>query len=209
LEESGEGDGAELSSIGMRHAIRIVHLALLLLLQSSFAFAVEEEFVVNGPVWLMAAGPQTVHFNTTLASLVALDDELLDHCGLLHDPTSHKLALARAKIKGNVVMVGRRQGSGKGSCSYERAYLNLVEAGALAVLVHAHDQAFVVPGPFHGTVGSDMLANLEATKSLVPVLEISSDVRDDLKRRLAGSGNSWGEAPPAGSFSSRWYQQEH
>jgi hypothetical protein len=163
----------------MRH----VRLPLLLLLQSCFAFAVEEEFVVSGPVALMAAGPQTVRLNTTLASLVALDDDLLDFCDLAsHNPTSHDTI--RAKIKGNVAMVV--DPSIKGSCSFERAYLNLVEAGALGILLHAPDQkALVASGYFASTVGEDMLANLEATKSLVPMLEISDDARDDLKRRLA------------------------
>jgi hypothetical protein len=141
----------------------------------------------------MAAGPQTARINTTLASLVALDGNLLGFCDLLPDATSHNLT--RTKIKGGVVMVEFEDSSVMtNSCSLERACANLVEAGALAVPLHANTQAVVAPGGyFTGTVGGDMLANLEATKSRVPMLEISSDVRDDLKRRLAertaGNGN--------------------
>ena len=95
-----------------------------------------------------------------------------------------------------------------------------MEAGALAVLLHANIQKVGAPGYFAGTVGGDMLANLEATKSRVPMLEISSDVRDDLKRRLAertaGNGNGDQQAVrliiesskniwPALFNSSRWF----
>jgi hypothetical protein len=127
-----------LDSSGMRRAMRIARLALLLLLlQLAIAFAVEEELVVRGPVALMAAGPQTAHVNTTLASLVALDDELQNYCDLSHDSTAR--IFNRMKIKGSIVMVAYEDSPlpATSSCSMERAYLTLVEAGALAVLLHA------------------------------------------------------------------------
>ena len=165
-------------------AMRIVRLILLLLLLLVSVFSVEDDLVVRGPVASMAAGPQTAHINTTLASLVALEDEVSEYCNLSHAPTSHNST--RPKIKGSIVMVEYGESSVANSCSLERAYVNLVEAGALAVLLHnyAGKLSYVVPGYYAGTVGMDMLANLEATKSRVPMLEISTDVRDDLKRRL-------------------------
>jgi hypothetical protein len=165
--------------------MHIVRLALLLL-QLASVFGVEEELVVvRGPVALMAAGPQTARPNTTLASLVALDGTMLDFCDLSPDATSYNLT--RAKIKGNIVMVGFEIISVSNSCSLERAHTNLVELGAIAILMHANNQGFLAPGYLANSVGGDMLANLEATKSGVPMLAISDNVLDDLKRLLADS----------------------
>jgi hypothetical protein len=165
--------------------MRIVRPALLLLLLLVSVFGVEDDLVVRGPVALMAAGPQTAHINTTLASLVALDDVLFEYCDLSHAPTSHNST--RTKIRGSVVMVGYGEDRAfVNGCSLERAYVNLVEAGALATLLHSHTTAAVAPGYFTGTIGGDMLANLEATKSRVPMLEISDKSRNDLIGALIG-----------------------
>jgi hypothetical protein len=149
-------------------------LVLALVSVHGYGYDGAGEVLVQGPVALMAAGPQAVRLNTTLATLVALDGTMADFC----DPASPELD--PTKVGGKVVIVKLLQGA----CSWEKAYVNLVDAGSQAILLRAPDHAVFAPGHFGGSVGRDMLANLEATRLNVPMLQISDDTWDALKRLL-------------------------
>ena len=152
--------------------------------------------VLEAPVALFAAGPQerfaveVTVAHAPLASSAWRESEASRNgvrrrdTHVPHEPLSYFCEPvqpgATELINGSAIIVEMDIRS----CSFETAYLNLVAAGATGIFLH-HE--IFVPGFWHDKWGHDARNNLKASAQTVPMVEISTSVRDALAQRLANA----------------------